>query len=183
MQEKSPKAAEYKHRILPWTKIRLIYKTYLKHMLQRIQTVYLLLAIALAVLTFFVPVFRLTESEEAWITVTSLSATAIGMSTQPSWPYGMFFIALLLIVVSGYSIVKYKNRRSQMRLIRTAILLDVLYIVVCVLHYSAMVGLGNLSFGFTIGTPLPLLIGCLLWLAHKGVKHDDDLVKAADRIR
>lgn len=136
-------------------------------MIQRIQTLYLVIsAIISAGLSF---VFNL------WTTVKDVVVYA-----QSHYLYfGLFLGSAALSIVAIFS---YKNRKSQFVLGRLNIILN--FILLGVFVYQSL----NLS-GETvvsekgIGLLLPIFSIVFLALANKAIKKDEDLVKSVDRLR
>lgn len=136
-------------------------------MLQRIQTVYLLLAmIASAVLIF---VFHLWETNEDVIVFAKDSLLHLGL-----------FIGSALL--SLITIFKYKNRKSQFILGRLNIILN--FILLGFFVYQSLNISGETAVSEKgIGMLLPIVSIVFLALANKAIKKDEDLVKSVDRLR
>ena len=135
-------------------------------MLQRIQTIYLLLvAIVSSGLIF---VFNLWENEEMLVFAFD---KPIVFSTFLS-------IALLAII----TIFKYKNRKSQFVLGRLNIILNLILLGFFVYQSLNLSGETTVS-EKGIGMLLPFVSIVLLVLANKAIKKDEDLVKSVDRLR
>ena len=140
---------------------------FLKGMLQRIQTVYLLMAaIASAGLIF---VFHL------WTT----SSDEMVFATD-----NIYYLALFLAsaVLSLISIFGYKNRKSQFVLNRLNIILNFILLGIFVYQSLNLSGEADVS-EKGIGIVIPALSIVLLVLANKAIKKDEDLVKSVDRLR
>ncbi len=136
-------------------------------MLQRIQTVYLLLAaISSGGLIF---VFHL------WTTSTDDFVFAKD---------NMYYLALFLgsASLSLISIFGYKNRKSQFVLNRLNIILNFILLGLFVYQSLNISGEADVS-EKGIGIILPALSIVLLVLANKAIKKDEDLVKSVDRLR
>ena len=136
-------------------------------MIQRIQTLYLLIATAISAGLIFV--FDLyTDKNKALV------------FAKDDYLYlGLFLGSALLSLISIFS---YKNRKSQFVLGRLNIILN--FILLGVFVYQSL----NLS-GETlvsekgIGLILPIFSIVFLVLANKAIKKDEDLVKSVDRLR
>lgn len=140
---------------------------FLKKMLQRIQTVYLLLAaISSGGLIF---VFHL------WTTNSDVMVYA----GDNMYYLGMFLgsAALSLISIFGY-----KNRQSQFVMNRLNIILNFILLGLFVYQSLNLSGEADVS-EKGIGVVLPALSIVLLVLANKAIKKDEDLVKSVDRLR
>jgi len=137
-------------------------------MLQRIQTIYLLLAlISTGVLPFFIPLWTMTDGKEYVFMQNQLYVVLFGLSTT----------------LSLVSIVSYKKRQNQFVMGRLNIILNL--ILLGLFLYRSL----NLSGGIAavsekgIGMFLPIVAIILLVLANKSIKKDEDLVKSVDRLR
>ena len=92
----------------------------------------------------------------------------------------MFILTITATLLSGLAIFIFKNRNIQMKLIRLAVL------VLAVIAIRLGLLLRNMEFEFSLNyNCIGLLLFALgaLYLAYKGVKKDDDLVRSVDRIR
>jgi hypothetical protein len=149
-------------------------------MIQRIQSLYLLLAFILATGMFFFD-WVVYNMEDGQHVLSAFNAdTNVAGSVLP-------FLNACLAVVIGVTIFLYKNRSLQMRNTTIAIgLCFLLFGDFAVTHYLNIIGFqkaGDLSMSYKPATIFPLLILVFLWLAHRFIKKDDDLVKSADRLR
>ena len=160
-------------------------------MIQRIQTVYLLLAVAVSAVLLFLPVAtirNLSPGGEAVGVVTVFSAVSKSESFQtpmPVWVLGMFLIlgeGLRVAAVFGY-----KNRRNQLRTCRSSLLADVCFLVLtAVLCWQVAGGLPEsmaLSLVPYHAVVCPFFSVVFTLLAMRGIRHDERLVRAADRLR
>ena len=137
-------------------------------MIQRIQTVYLLIALViLGALPFVFPLFTMSDGKEFRFMNDSFYTVLFGLSTT-----------LTLI-----SIMYFKKRQHQFVLNRLTIILNL--ILLGLFLYRSL----NLS-GETvqvsekgIGMFLPIVAIVFLALANRAIKKDEDLVKSADRLR
>jgi hypothetical protein len=138
-------------------------------MIQRIQTVYLILAfIATSVLMLFVPLWTLNTGKLFYFNQDPIYTVLVGLST------------MLTII----SIISFKKRQNQFVMGRLNIILNLILLGLFV--YRSL----NLSGDTTsivsekgIGMFLPIVAIVLLVLANKAIKKDEDLVKSVDRLR
>ena len=136
-------------------------------MLQRIQTIYLLIAAGVSAGLIFV--FHL------WITNESISVFAID---------DMLYLGLFLgsAIVSLIAIFMYKNRKLQFVLGRLNIILN--FILLGFFVYQSLNISGEAAVSEKgIGMFLPIVSIVFLALANKAIKKDEDLVKSVDRLR
>lgn len=136
-------------------------------MIQRIQSIYLLLA---AIIAGGLPfVFNL------WKNVSDIIVYAIN---QPLI-LGLF-IGSAIMSLAG--IFMFKNRKSQFVINRLNIILNFILLIVLVYQSLSLSGETEVS-EKGIGMLLPIISIVLLVLANKAIKKDEDLVKSVDRLR
>ena len=136
-------------------------------MLQRIQTIYLL--IAAGVSAGLIYVFELWETSEG-IKV---------FANDNMYVFSAFLASALLSVVS---IFKYKKRKSQFMLGRLNIILN--FFLLGFFVYQSLNVSGETAVSEKgIGMFLPIVSIVFLALANKAIKKDEDLVKSVDRLR
>ena len=152
-------------------------------MIQRKQSVFLLLAAIVGIISLcmsigiFKPVELGVDSVmyNLWIQDGNGS---LDFSVAP-----LFCIALLSVIISGATIFLFNNRKLQIKLCSwNMLLLIVWYIaygVIAYLHKSSV----NAEFKLSFAAVLPLIAIILVFMARKGVKADEALIRAADRIR
>ncbi len=157
-------------------------------MLQRIQTVYFVIAfIAIALLFSKLPIatFQL-------INVGNIPLNVIPSYQNPDLsqdlytnvsilPLQLIIGALILLII--ISTIMYRNRPLQLRITMFAFLLNVVLIIVLFFTADNMQKDLNTTAKYQFGAILPLISLILLILASKGIKKDEKLVKSADRIR
>lgn len=131
-------------------------------MIQRIQTIYLLIAtIAFALLSFKIPFWSLNDEL---------------MYAQND--NKLYLLLITLFVFSLIGVFLFKKRKVQMKLLRLSILIEFVVVVRLFLTFKEL------------NTPLDAKVFFLLMsafvallLAFRGVKKDEDLVRSVDRIR
>ena len=131
-------------------------------MIQRIQSIYLLVAaIAMTLISFKVPVYTLNES--------------MFMAQDDT---KMFILTIVGAIFSLLGLFMFKNRKFQMKLIRLTILIQMIIGVRLFMLFNKFEVVINNSLLFLLAFALIALI-----MAYRGVKKDDDLVRSVDRIR
>ena len=123
-------------------------------MIQRKQSVFLLLAVILGVLIIV---------------------------NYPMWP--LFLLALVVSSLSFFTIFKYKRRPLQARLSILAAILFVLWYPAVMLVNKFMMSTGLQYDIVNVWGALPAVSAILCLMARKGIMDDERLVRAADRIR
>jgi hypothetical protein len=143
-------------------------------MIQRIQSVYLLMASVISGVLIFV--FNLWKSIEKSIFALDLLKSESNL---------LKLIPVLFLVAAIFAFVAifiFKNRKLQFVIGRFTILINL--ILLGLLIYVSLTLPGEASVSEKgIGMFIPILAILLLVLANKAIKKDEDLVKSADRLR
>ncbi|WP_309641335.1 DUF4293 family protein [Flavobacterium sp.] len=137
-------------------------------MIQRIQTVYLVLAfVVTGVLPFVFPLWTLSNNQQEFFMSNQLYAILFGLSTS----------------LSLLSILFYKKRQHQFVLGRLNIILNLILLGLFVYRSLNVSGATVTVSEKGIGMFLPIIAIVFLVLANKAIKKDEDLVKSVDRLR
>ena len=137
-------------------------------MIQRIQTIYLLLAfVVTGILLFFIPLWTMSDSKEYYFMQSQVYTILLGLSTT----------------LSLLSIVSYKKRQNQFVIGRLNIILNLILLGLFVYRSLNLSGETPAVSEKGIGMFLPVIAVVLLVLANKAIKKDEDLVKSVDRLR
>lgn len=136
-------------------------------MIQRIQSLYLVIAILLnGVLSFYLPL---------WITSDNVEIFAISQPIAIS----LFLLSVLISIITLFS---FKRRKRQFVLGRINIILN--FVLVGVFAYWTLSLPGEMDISEKgIGMLLPIISIVFIALANKAIKKDEDLVKSVDRLR
>ncbi|MFT6960007.1 MAG: hypothetical protein ACJA17_001104 [Polaribacter sp.] len=143
-------------------------------MIQRIQTVYLLLASIVSGVLIFV--FNLWKAIEK-------STFALDLLNSKSYLLKLIPILFLVSAILAFvAIFLFKNRKLQFVTGRLTILINL--ILLGLLIYLSLTLPGEAAVSEKgIGMFIPILVILLIVLANKAIKKDEDLVKSADRLR
>jgi len=153
-------------------------------MIQRIQTLYLFIVVALTATTLFAPLAWFAgEAGEFGLYAFSLKAE--GEAVQSTVYLGLLLsLACLLPLVT---IFLFRNRMLQLRLCVAEAVLLVGAVVMEAIYYflGSRVFAGQLfhTQGFKPAIALPLVCLLFIWLACRAIFRDELLVRGADRIR
>lgn len=157
-------------------------------MIQRIQTVYLAIAAVLMALPVLIPGGLELASADATGTVFSLFAEKVvergDVVNTLEVPYGLIASLMVGLVLTVYAIMKFKNRKLQMKIIQASMLVQLVFGAFVFFYAGKLANLavgGELTYSPSLAIVLVNLI--LLFLAFRGVKKDDALVRSADRLR
>ena len=137
-------------------------------MLQRIQTIYLLLAfVVTGVLPFLVPLWTMAGGKDYFFMQNQVYVVILGLSTT----------------LSLLSVISYKKRQNQFVIGRLNIILNLILLGLFIYHSLNLSGETPAVSEKGIGMFLPIVAIVLLVLANKAIKKDEDLVKSVDRLR
>jgi amino acid transporter len=136
-------------------------------MIQRVQSLYLLVAILLnGVLSFYLPL---------WLTSENVEIFALSQPVAIS-------LFLLSVLISFITLFSFKKRKRQFVLGRINIILN--FVLVGVFAYWTLSLPGEMDISEKgIGMLLPIISIVFIALANKAIKKDEDLVKSVDRLR
>ena len=150
-------------------------------MIQRVQTLYLLLVVALGISLVWLPVVQLVTPEDATeLQIWELTALG-GAPLQGLW--GLLVTTLLIPVLALVDIFLFKNRLLQARLNIFSVLLCLGYYGVLAIYiWLAKVSLG-VEWHIMPWACIPLISLVLTMMATRAILKDEALVRAADRIR
>lgn len=137
-------------------------------MLQRIQTIYLLLAfVVTGILPFFISLWTMADGKGYMFMQNQLYVVVFGLSTT----------------LSILSIFTYKKRQNQFVMGRLNIILNLILLGLFVYRSLNLSGETPAVSEKGIGMFLPIISIVMLVLANKAIKKDEDLVKSVDRLR
>ncbi len=149
--------------------------TIITKMIQRIQSVYLLVATLLSVgLIFILNLWVTVQGNEFFVMDAFNSGNKLLVAVAV-----LFFVSALLTFIA---IFQFKKRQLQFVLGRLAILIN--FFLVGILVYFAQNLSGEIHVSEKgIGLLIPIFTIVLVVLANKAIKKDEELVKSVDRLR
>lgn len=144
-------------------------------MIQRIQTVYLILSLICALLLYLFPIWATSaESIDAGM-------LEIGAGTH----LFLLPLPLLLVISHAVAIFSFKNRKRQKRFCTGNILLYIIFmlggLLLIQLEHHFFQHLDLLE--FRLGALLPVVGIALNMLARSGIKKDEALLRSMNRLR
>ncbi len=163
-------------------------------MIQRKQTLYLILAIVAIGLCLFFPIGVFPPQAMGGSSLLyNLGVAGEGGSGMSFLPICLPLFMLLAVsaCISLANIFMFKNLKLQQTLCQVAMLFDALWCIDFALFLFNVVDplAGSTEFAnhttltMQWAAVLPLVALVFTWLAHRGIKADINLIKAADRIR
>ena len=144
-------------------------------MLQRVQSLYLLIAFLISgVLAFSVLL---------WENIDGIAYYLTGMIKEDSWKIVSIPMGFILsTILSLLAIMNFKNRTLQIKLNRFNIVTNLYLLGIIVYLLLSLSGESYIS-EKGIGLFLPVIVIVLLVLANKTIQKDEELVKSVDRLR
>ncbi|KPL16765.1 MAG: hypothetical protein AMS23_11465 [Bacteroides sp. SM1_62] len=155
-------------------------------MIQRIQTLYLLTAGVMMSLMLLLPLAEIAADGTGIYTVQSKGwYIRVGESAElamATWP--VFILALVLALLPLINIFLYKNRKLQLRISVYAIILA--FGLIGLIYYYFVIGFRQLdepAYALRFPLVVPVIFIVLIYLAFRGIRKDEILVRSLDRIR
>ena len=155
-------------------------------MIQRIQTVYLLLIVILSGITTFSPLADLINKADNLIYLVDFNGISLIKPTGSiveSTIWGLISISALITIIALITIFNYKNRVKQIRLTVINMLFMICFYIFLMLYlWPACIRL-HADWHLRLASVLPLVNLVLSYLAIGGIGKDEKLVKSLDRLR
>lgn len=163
-------------------------------MIQRIQTLYLVLVFLLTLfLVYYNPIYAEFTTVSGSKTVTTQMKfwsqtvdNSISLSPDVSYKFLNLILISVVISLSIYSIFLYKRRKKQLKIVVTGIFTSILILMIFILDYlmvlsscgeELIANSMNLNFNWMVG------IVILLILAYRSILSDEKKLKGIDRLR
>lgn len=162
-------------------------------MIQRRQTIFMLLSVIITALLFFMPLASFNDGTTVMkFTIFGIQQPieTISLSTAYTWP--LVVLTILMTLAPFVTIFLYKKRELQVRLCRLTMLVNIIFIGLIFLYYEADIQKiiaavegdeYQLYVAYFFGMVIPLVNLILEILAIRGIKKDIDLLKSVDRLR
>ena len=149
-------------------------------MIQRIQTLYLLIATALMAVAIFTPVAQFFDGTQEYTLTAFALKDAAGVTVQPALYMG------ILLAVAGLLpfivVFLFKNRQLQIRLCGAEVVLLLGSVIVMGIYFYLSTRLFDVS-SLKVGIAMPLIAIIFVALAIRSIFRDEVLVRSLDRIR
>lgn len=150
-------------------------------MIQRIQTLYLLLAVAVVVACLCLPVGTV-EPAGMGVSAVLYNLGLYGANGLAACPV-LFADLVVLAALSLVTVFLYRRRALQMKLCVAGVVLCLVWYVYYAYCAFVSLSVGGAVFHVRFAACLPFVALVLLLMARRGVKADDRLVRSMDRIR
>lgn len=150
-------------------------------MIQRIQTVWLLIAALLSMLLFYFDIVTITYSSTGSEVNQSFTLLGMGMTG-----YMLAALAAVLVILPLVAIFMFKKRTKQVLVTILVLVLNFGFVAFSIMsidsftsdHKSAV---SESSYGLAAFVPIVTVI--FLFMAIKAIRKDEKLVKSVDRLR
>ncbi len=137
-------------------------------MIQRQQTLWLLLSTICGVLSYVLPFYSGTRQGNNGIEKAIIDASST---------YALMILTGISVLLSFITIFLYKNRKLQFRLCLGGVLLSVLIVVLYFIEIKSLSGSISLYAVFVFAMLISYIMAVI------GIRKDEKLVKALDRLR
>lgn len=155
-------------------------------MIQRLQSIFLLMISILMGLTVFLPIWgKVAGTDRIEMNAIKMIQTSAGETVMEQTTVYLAIIAALTAILALWNIFNFKNRRFQMKIALFSMLLISVFIAIEVVMTFYADGLFAPEVGgiFAYGFFFPVAAILFNWLAIRGIKKDEDMVRSADRLR
>ncbi len=141
-------------------------------MLQRKQSIWLLLAALLNACLFIVPFYRWHEAPDtAWHDLRLNSF------------FPAFLVAIVITLLPLVAIFMFRKRKQQMAMCMVSLLSIITFTSMMLAKVTSLVPANATDGTYWIGAALPALSFVFIVLAMLGIRKDDKLVQSMDRLR
>lgn len=154
-------------------------------MIQRIQTVYLLVIAILMIVLLFVPIAQVVVLGDGSYNFYTYGVVQIGDETTVSIVYywALLTLSVCTIVLPLLTVFLYKKRFVQIRLCIVEIILLIGSLILMWYHIHQFGNKLNADVLYKFGFILPVMCIILTYMAIQGILKDIKLLKSYDRIR
>ncbi|MFZ4457171.1 MAG: DUF4293 domain-containing protein [Bacteroidales bacterium] len=153
-------------------------------MIQRIQTLYLIIISILASLTAILPIAELaSKANQLYMQNTLGVFKTLGKGELVFKNTPLQLILLILVIMCVVTIFRYKNRKLQIRLVVINFLLIAAFYATLFVYESTIKTTLDVTASYKFVLILPLVGFVFNWLAILAIRADEALVKSLDRLR
>ena len=145
--------------------------------IQRIQTLYLLVALVMMAAFAFLTSFSFDVAGNEYV----VGTLATGVDGKTSINLLMLCLNGLVVVLTAIAVFSYKNLKLQKRLCSISIILLIALLISIGLMILGATDEQNLS--IDISNVLPVVSLFLLFLAYRGISRDQRILSDSDRLR
>lgn len=155
-------------------------------MIQRIQTIYLSLTTLFSVLFLSGKILRFTDESNNLLYIGAAGLKKIseaGGAEQLGMILPLEVLLILVPVLSIITVFLFRNRKIQKKFAAGLIMISVLLIIVLAFYAFSVSRKYHAEIQPGINLILPVLMLLCSFLAYRGIRKDENLVKSYDRLR
>ena len=147
-------------------------------MIQRIQSVYLLVSVLLLGLLFLLPFAEIVKDGAVY--TFNFKGILLDGAVQQSG-IAISVLTMVLMALHGFAISSFKNRKRQKMIVSYTILM--LLVLFGLFIYYTYLSFSGAQISLKISVVLPLLAIVVDYLAIRAIDKDEALIRSIDRIR
>jgi len=151
-------------------------------MIQRIQTVYLLIVAGLMLAMLFLPLGYVNQGLNIEM-LDVFGLHAMDADATLVTPYTLYYLPICSGILALITIFFYKRRKLQINLCYLTIFSLVLFYVFLFMYIYVPGGKFPYNVEFVIATVFPIIAIIIEFLAIRGIRKDEKLVRSLDRLR
>lgn len=154
-------------------------------MIQRIQTIFLLVAAIASSLGLFLPFGKLVDTEGAYyLTSTGLfHELQSGEKTELFSTYPLLALVVATMLISIGAVFLYKNRKLQVRISQLNMLLNGVFFGVIFFYVQKAESTVGVMLHYQAAVVAPFIAIIFLILAGRYINKDEELVRSTERLR
>lgn len=155
-------------------------------MIQRIQSVFLFLAVVFAGLLFVCPIASFDYGNDLMtLTILNVENQQDALYFSNTYTLPLLIVTILMSVVPLFTIFKFKNRNLQLKLSSLTVFLNAVFCGLIFLYYTSNIQktIASETVTYLFGAYIPLVNMVLAVLAMRWIKKDIELIKSVDRLR
>jgi hypothetical protein len=152
-------------------------------MIQRVQSIWLFLASLTLFMLLLLPIVtKIFNGTEYWILVSGLYQKATTGTVKIDGFLPLFITTIFIALMPLANIFNFKNRTLQKRVCNVVIILT-LGLSFWISQAAQKIPGGLEGAGYNFGAFMPILAIIFCFLAMRGIRKDEQLIKSADRLR
>ena len=152
-------------------------------MIQRKQTLFLLIALILNILLFFFPFCEFSVNKTEIYKITVFGITSLADNTVITNLYPLLILLILILIINFLTIFLFKKRMLQIRLNVFNIILNAGLIILFFFFMHKATADMSAIISYKISIIIPLISIILYFLSIKFIRSDENLLRSLDRIR
>ncbi len=157
-------------------------------MIQRIQSLFIIVALAAFVACFFFPFWNYSGTNPGYVYLVSIFSVKCISGVDQGAMIGTIPVIVLVsvsIIISVVSFFYYKKREMQIKMNNYNLFITLIFIgtIFLWIPYTIQEKLPASTYEWRFGLVLPLIAVVCLLLANVFIRKDEKLVKSADRLR